>query len=573
MTSLLQDLRFAVRSFARAPRFTVPAVLALALGIGATAATFSVVRGVMLKPLPYRDPDGSSLSGRTTCSATGPVTSSARPISSSGGPAEPLVRRARHGRSVPAQPDDGRPAGRDRRPGGFVGRLHVLGVSPAGPRLYGGRGRRRQRCRHRAEPRVLEARLGGAPGRPRARRSPPTAGREIVGVMAPGFTVIGQRADFLIPYGWTMERLRAAPGRGSSFGLARLRDGVSFEQAASDMKTIAAALETEVSAAQRRLVGDAGARFTSRWSTRSARPSRSCRRGRARAADRVRERRQPAARAKSRPRRELGLRAALGAKREPPGPPDAEREPPARALGGGGRARARLAFHRGLLALVADRIPIPRLDQVALDLPVAGLHAGAGHRYRTALRLRAGADRLARSQRRDARGRPSRRRSAIAARARRARRRRGRAVTRAARGRRTAHSQLPAAAVDRSWVSRQAACSRARVQVPGARYPDGRRVLRLLLDVARAHRRCPAFRMPPPSVSCLSPDPASARRSIRPIGRSRPPARRRRRRCVRSRRASSRRWASRSSPGATSARRIAAIRRRSRSSASRSRRA
>ena len=54
---VFQDLRFAVRSFLRSPRFTIPAVLALALGIGATSAIFSVVRGVMLKPLPYRDPD------------------------------------------------------------------------------------------------------------------------------------------------------------------------------------------------------------------------------------------------------------------------------------------------------------------------------------------------------------------------------------------------------------------------------------------------------------------------------------------------------------------------------------
>ncbi|MGH9385885.1 MAG: ABC transporter permease [Vicinamibacterales bacterium] len=54
---LTQDLRYAVRSFLRAPRFTVPAILALALGIGATSAIFSVVRGVMLKPLPYPNPD------------------------------------------------------------------------------------------------------------------------------------------------------------------------------------------------------------------------------------------------------------------------------------------------------------------------------------------------------------------------------------------------------------------------------------------------------------------------------------------------------------------------------------
>jgi hypothetical protein len=47
-----QDLRYGVRSFLRAPRFTVPALLTLAHGIGATAATFSVIRAVKLAPLP-----------------------------------------------------------------------------------------------------------------------------------------------------------------------------------------------------------------------------------------------------------------------------------------------------------------------------------------------------------------------------------------------------------------------------------------------------------------------------------------------------------------------------------------
>ena len=55
--TLMQDLNYALRAFVRAPRFTVPAVVALALGIGATAAIFSVVRGVMLRPLPYKDPN------------------------------------------------------------------------------------------------------------------------------------------------------------------------------------------------------------------------------------------------------------------------------------------------------------------------------------------------------------------------------------------------------------------------------------------------------------------------------------------------------------------------------------
>ena len=231
---LFRDVRYAVRALRRAPAFTATAVLILALGLGATTAVFSVVNGVLIKPLPY--PDADTL---VSISHTAP---GMRIPSMPTGVTQYLTYRD-HNLTLTAV---GLWSASDATVSGLAepeqveivqmthGTLQALGVAPALGRWF-----TRDDDDVAAPPTIIlthgywRRAFGGDPivvGRTLILDSLP---RTIVGVMPAGFRFLNERPDVLVPFRLNRERLVLGAFNFSSIG--RLKPGVDIAEAQADL--------------------------------------------------------------------------------------------------------------------------------------------------------------------------------------------------------------------------------------------------------------------------------------------------------------------------------------------------
>jgi putative ABC transport system permease protein len=240
MEKLLRDIRYGTRSILKSPRFTVAALLTLALGIGANTAMFSVVRSVLMRSWPFRNPERLLLVSQRQADGNGNLFSTQDFLAwkQQGGL---LAQMAAHinwqfNISGPGEPPQ-------RVPGGVVSYdlLPVLGVQPLLGRLFtpqqdqSGAGQFVMlsyvfwKTRFGADAHIVgkSIQIDGVP-------------YTVVGVMPAGFN--GVDGNELL---WTLLQLRRDSGIGSSpnvhwlGGYIRLPDGVSLRQARGELDAVA----------------------------------------------------------------------------------------------------------------------------------------------------------------------------------------------------------------------------------------------------------------------------------------------------------------------------------------------
>ena len=245
---MITDLRYALRQLIKSPGFTVIAVLALGLGIGANTAIFSVVNAVLLRPLPYPQPERLVILRESTSTFPNGSVSYPNFLDWRAGQRSftdlALVRRASFNLSIP-----GGDAAPDRMNGARVtaSYLSLLGVKP-----LVGRDLTDADDQPGAAPVILlgenvwRTRFGGSPKALGQQVMVDGVQREIVGVL-PEAVKFPRLSQIWLPLA-ELRKDENVVQRGNHPGfsvLGRLKPGVALKQANADLDTIAIALEKQ----------------------------------------------------------------------------------------------------------------------------------------------------------------------------------------------------------------------------------------------------------------------------------------------------------------------------------------
>jgi len=252
LEGILRDVRYALRVLRKSPGFTLVAVLTLAVGIGATTTMFGVARAVLLRPLPYHEPNRlvrifeTNPLKRWTRTAAAPanfadwqkqntVFAELAAYSGTNDQGEAQINLFLTGQGEPQRLKALSVSGNLLR---VLGAQPWLGRTFTDEETFEGPGR------------VViisyglwQSLFAGDPGI--VGRTVQLSGRnvDVVGVMPPGFFFPGRDVQLWIPFAYKPTVFVQARRPHWLNVIARLRPGVSLEQAQQDMKTIAGRLE------------------------------------------------------------------------------------------------------------------------------------------------------------------------------------------------------------------------------------------------------------------------------------------------------------------------------------------
>ncbi len=254
MGTLFQDVRYCLRLLIKSPGFSCVALLTLALGIGATTAMFSVVNGVLLRPLPFKDPDRLVLiKERLPKLLPKPVTIPAAHVVTYGRESASFEGVAGFisqqfdlaGRDVPQRVSATRVEWR---------LFPLLGVQPLAGRAFTAEEDHPESYVAIVSYRFWKQHLGGAPAVVGETITLDRKPYQIIGVMPPQFTFPlreDEDSDIWVPMGYTPAELEIG-GTSFAYGaLARLKPGTSMGQAQADVERVTKHIAQIFPAAQR----------------------------------------------------------------------------------------------------------------------------------------------------------------------------------------------------------------------------------------------------------------------------------------------------------------------------------